>query len=101
MRFDIAGCHLLLLTIRRYSKKAKALIKRYNVEPKPLIIEVDLREDADVIKAQLHRLTGRATFPNIMIQARSIGGSDDIAQLHESGMLEVLLRTGGLNLGGP
>jgi len=84
-----------------YSKKAKALIQRYNVQPQPLIIEVDLREDADVIKAQLHRLTGRATFPNIIIQARSIGGSDDIEELHDAGLLAILLRTGGLSLGVP
>ena len=62
---------------------------------------LNLTEDADVIKAQLHRLTGRATFPNIMIQAHSIGGSDDIEELHATGMLEVLLKSGGLNVGGP
>lgn len=58
-------------------------------------------DDADIIKAHLHRLTGRATFPNVMIQTRSIGGADDVAQLHRDGMLEVLLRTGGVNVRGP
>jgi len=89
------------MTYCPYSTKAKALIERYNVQPQPLIIEVDLRDDADVIKAQLHRLTGRATFPNIIIQARSIGGSDDIEELHDAGLLAILLRTGGLSIGVP
>lgn len=31
------------MTGRRFSKKAKALIESMNIEPKPLIIEVDLR----------------------------------------------------------
>lgn len=59
-----------------------------------------LTEDADIIKAHLQRLTGRGTFPNVMIQTRSIGGADDIEELHRQGMLEVLLRTGGVNVRG-
>jgi len=74
-----------------YSKRAKALFEKLDVEPKPVIIEVDLREDADIIKAQLSRLTGRATFPNILLRSKSIGGFTDIQTLYESGQLLEML----------
>ncbi|KAF8322179.1 thioredoxin-like protein [Clavulina sp. PMI_390] len=85
-------------TYCQYSKKMKDLLQTLNVHPKPLIIEVDLRDDAAVIKAHLERLTGRATFPNLIIQGHSIGGWDDIDDLHRQGMFEVLLRSGGIDV---
>jgi hypothetical protein len=36
----------------------------------------------------LAALTGRRTVPNIMINAQSLGGSDDIAQMDAEGTLE-------------
>jgi hypothetical protein len=36
----------------------------------------------------LASLTGRRTVPNIMINAQSLGGSDDIARMHAEGTLE-------------
>lgn len=35
----------------------------------------------------LTSLTGRRTVPNIMINAQSLGGSDDIARMHADGTL--------------
>ena len=35
----------------------------------------------------LATLTGRKTVPNIMINARSLGGGDDIARMHSDGTL--------------
>ncbi|KAF9520325.1 hypothetical protein BS47DRAFT_1287228, partial [Hydnum rufescens UP504] len=74
-----------------FSKRAKALIEQYDITPKPLIIEVDLRDDGDIVKAELGRLTGRSTFPNILVHSKSIGGSDDLAALHASGALKGIL----------
>ena len=36
----------------------------------------------------LASLTGRSTVPNIMINAQSLGGGDDVARMHEEGILE-------------
>jgi hypothetical protein len=44
----------------------------------------------------LSSLTGRRTVPNIMINAQSLGGSDDVAHLEQEGRLEKeILRMGG------
>ncbi|KAL1680453.1 thioredoxin-like protein [Schizophyllum commune] len=80
-----------------YSKRAKRLLtKTYLLEPPPAIVEVDLREDGVQIKQLLSRLTGRATFPNVIVRGRSIGGSDDVHRLHAEGALETILKEAGV-----
>jgi len=75
-----------------YSKGAKAIFDILDVEPKPVIIEVDLREDADIVKSQLGRLTGRDTFPNILLRFKSIGGFTDVQAMYDSGELFKMLK---------
>ncbi|KAH7339797.1 thioredoxin-like protein [Rhizoctonia solani] len=82
-----------------YSKRAKNLLSSLNLKPAPYVIEVDLRSDSDTVKALLMRLTGHGTFPNVLVRRKSIGGSDDLAQLHESGELVPLLATAGVKAG--
>ena len=57
-------------------------------------------EDADIVKKQLHRLTGRATFPNILLRSKSIGGFADIHALYESGQLRKMLEDEGITVRG-
>ena len=56
--------------------------------------------DADAIKAILTRLTNHATFPNVFIAEKSLGGSDDLERLHESGELTKLLTAAGVDIKG-
>lgn len=74
-----------------YSQKAKNIFSLYNINPRPFIIEVDERDDADEVKQTLIKFTYQSTFPNIFINGRSIGGSEDLAIMHISGRLEELL----------
>lgn len=55
--------------------------------------------DADIVKALLMRLTGHGTFPNVIVKRKSIGGSDDLARLHEDGELVPLLAAAGVKTG--
>ncbi|KIX93057.1 uncharacterized protein Z520_11330 [Fonsecaea multimorphosa CBS 102226] len=95
-----------------YSKRAKALLlETYSISPAPYVVELDLmttpvpkphvaEEDDDAPAPTLGRklqdllatLTGRRTVPNIMINAQSLGGSDDIAKMHMEGTLEEEIR---------
>ncbi|KAH8993503.1 thioredoxin-like protein [Lactarius akahatsu] len=81
-----------------FSQRAKELILRYDLVPPPKIIEVDLRDDGDFIKAVLTRLTGRNTFPNVILRGKSIGGSDDIAAMHKDGRLRQVFEKAGLQV---
>ncbi|OAP60740.1 hypothetical protein AYL99_05742 [Fonsecaea erecta] len=95
-----------------YSKRAKTLLlETYSITPAPYVVELDLMttpvpkphdadEDDDAPVPTLGRklqdllatLTGRRTVPNIMINAQSLGGSDDIAKMHMEGTLEDEIR---------
>jgi len=81
-----------------YSKRAKDILAQYDLVPQPKIIEVDLRDDGDFIKAVLTRLTGRSTFPNVILHGESIGGSDDITTMHKDGRLRQLFENAGLTV---
>lgn len=58
-----------------------------------------LADDGDFIKAVLTRLTGRSTFPNVIIHGKSIGGSDDITAMHKDGQLRQLFENVGFTVG--
>ncbi|KAL0956854.1 hypothetical protein HGRIS_002962 [Hohenbuehelia grisea] len=83
-----------------YSKRAKALLEQYDLSPPPKIVEVDLRSDGHIIKQLLMRLTDRGTFPNVVVQGKSIGGSDDVADLHAEGRLKGFLEAAGVSVRG-
>ncbi len=102
----------------RYSSSAKKLLESYNLQPPPKIIEVDLRgkihfhgyvltvfhsffflsEDGPVIKEILTRLTHHSTFPNIIVKGKSIGGSDNLRDMHKQGALENIFLGAGAKL---
>lgn len=57
-----------------------------------------LADDGDFIKAVLTRLTGRSTFPNVILHSESIGGSDDITAMHKDGQLRPLFENAGFTV---
>jgi hypothetical protein len=60
------------------------------------VVELDIHPLGKQLQAYLGPLTGRKTVPNILIQAKSIGGGDDIARLDETNkLIETVLRMGG------
>ncbi|KAI0067162.1 thioredoxin-like protein [Artomyces pyxidatus] len=83
-----------------YSARAKQVLELYDLAPAPSVIEVDLREDAATIKALLTRLTARSTFPNVILNGKSLGGSDNIWDLHQSGQLRKVLEAAGMRVRG-
>jgi len=83
-----------------FSRKAKDILARYDLSPPPKIIEVDLRDDGDFIKAVLTRLTKRATFPNVILRGKSIGGADDISAMHRDGHLRQVFEKAGFKVRG-
>ena len=73
-----------------YCQRAKALLKQRGVASMEEIrLDVDPSQRADMI-----RLTGRYTVPQIFIGGRHVGGSDDLAALDRSGQLDPMLEAG-------
>jgi glutaredoxin len=100
-----------------YSKRAKKLLlETYTITPAPYVVELDLMtekvpaskkasdDDDEPIQPTLGKkvqdllatLTGRRTVPNIMINAQSLGGSDEVTRMDGDGtLIEMIKKMGG------
>lgn len=57
----------------------------------PHVVELDQREDGSNIQDALGHIVGRRTVPQVFIDEKHIGGSDDTLEAYESGELAKLL----------
>lgn len=71
-----------------YCTRARALLKSKGVED---VEEYDITMGGPRRAEMLERSNGRTTVPQIFIDGRHIGGSDDLAELDRAGGLEPLL----------
>ncbi|XP_060169494.1 glutaredoxin-C4 [Lycium barbarum] len=72
-----------------YCRKAKAVFKE--LKQKPYVIELDERDDGWSIQDALSEMVGRRTVPQVFINGKHIGGSDDTVDAYENGELAKLL----------
>ncbi|KAF2866419.1 thioredoxin-like protein [Massariosphaeria phaeospora] len=71
-----------------HSKKAKhILLDLYKIVPEPFVVELDQHPLGPKLQNTLAESTGRRTVPNVLIIGKSIGGGDDIQELHMSGKI--------------
>jgi glutaredoxin 3 len=73
-----------------YCARAKALLGAKKVE----FEEYDVGGDAAKRQEMLGRANGRHTVPQIFIDGRHVGGSDDLAALDRGGRLDPMLAGG-------
>lgn len=83
-----------MATIEIYTKafcpfctRAKALLSQKQADFK----EIDITMDSQLRAAMIARAGGRTTVPQIFIDGRHIGGSDDLVALDARGGLDPLL----------
>ena len=70
-----------------YCDRAKALLARKGVS----FQEVDAPHGSAARRSAVERSGGRTTVPQIFIDGRSIGGSDELAALNRAEQLDSLL----------
>ena len=70
-----------------YCSRAKKLLADKGVEFEEYEISMDAPKRAEMIQ----RASGRHTVPQIFIDGRHVGGSDDLAALERDGKLDPLL----------
>jgi glutaredoxin 3 len=68
-----------------FCRVAKALLEKRNVP----YAEVNLAKDASG-RAELVRLTGMMTFPQVVIDGRTVGGYQELAHIDRAGGLAEL-----------
>ncbi|KAL1813911.1 hypothetical protein ACET3Z_023976 [Daucus carota] len=74
-----------------YCRKAKSVFKELNQVP--YVVELDERGDGWNIQSSLGQLYGKRTVPQVFINGKHLGGSDDTVAAYESGELAKLLGT--------
>lgn len=62
-------------------------MKKYTIEPAPFVVELDKHDLGPQLQEALKEKTGRKTVPNVLINGVSIGGGDEVVELHQSGEL--------------
>ncbi|XP_010420888.1 PREDICTED: glutaredoxin-C4 [Camelina sativa] len=72
-----------------YCRKAKSVFRE--LDQVPYVVELDEREDGGSIQSALGEIVGRRTVPQVFINGKHIGGSDDTVDAYESGELAKLL----------
>ncbi|XP_031388643.1 glutaredoxin-C3 isoform X1 [Punica granatum] len=72
-----------------YCMRAKLIFSELREQPH--VVELDLREDGSEIQRALLDLTGRRTVPQVFVNGKLVGGSDDLTAAFMSGQLQKLL----------
>jgi len=72
-----------------YCQRARALLQAKGMQ----FEEIDVEEQPEK-RAEMITRSGRSTVPQIFIDERHVGGSDDLYALDAAGGLDPLLRTG-------
>jgi glutaredoxin 3 len=72
-----------------YCSRAMKLLASKGVEPE----EYDITMGGDKRRVMIERAGGRSTVPQVFIDGKHIGGSDDLAALDARGGLDPLLAT--------
>jgi len=67
--------------------RAKSLLKSKGVD----VIDIPAAANPEKRREMNERSGGRNTFPQIFIDGKHVGGSDDLAALERSGKLDALL----------
>ncbi|KAH8394921.1 hypothetical protein KR222_010586 [Zaprionus bogoriensis] len=69
-----------------YCSMAKEQFRKLKVEM--VVVELDLRADAEEIQAVLGEITGARTVPRCFINGKFVGGGTDIKRLYDQGTLQ-------------
>ncbi|XP_047312430.1 glutaredoxin-C3 [Impatiens glandulifera] len=72
-----------------YSLRAKNVFNK--LQEKAFVVELDLRDDGYKIQDVLLEMVGRRTVPQVFVNGKHIGGSDDLKVAVENGELQNLL----------
>jgi glutaredoxin 3 len=73
-----------------YCWRAKRLLNKKGIA----FVEIDLWQEPQRRPEMIERAGGRRTVPQLFVDGRAIGGSDELAALESSGALDAMLGSG-------
>ncbi|KAF9462437.1 hypothetical protein BDZ94DRAFT_1165919 [Collybia nuda] len=82
------------------SREIKTMLKKMNIRPAPTIIDVDIRDDAEVLMPMMSRLTSALEFPILLVGGKYVGSIEDIRAMDKSGELRKAISASGAVIDG-
>jgi glutaredoxin-related protein len=82
------------------SRELKSILHKLNLYPSPTIIDVDVRDDAEILYPVLKRLLPFSELPVLLIGGRAVGSTKEVHELENSGELQALITASGSTIGG-
>jgi glutaredoxin-related protein len=76
------------------------MLKKLNLRPAPTIIDVDIRDDAEVLTPIISRLTSAPELPVLLVGGEYIGSIEDIRAMDKSGELRKVISASGALIDG-
>ncbi|GLB37405.1 putative expressed protein [Lyophyllum shimeji] len=77
------------------SREVKAMLAKMDLRPAPTIIDVDIRDDAEVLEPIIKRLSSSSDLPVLLIGGKPVGSMKEIRLLDKSGELRKLVAASG------
>ncbi|KAJ6594485.1 hypothetical protein B0H19DRAFT_1095738 [Mycena capillaripes] len=100
---DVWSRNPVLLYGKFYSpatRELKSILSDMNLRPPPFIMDVDTRDDVEVLAPILARLTGSSDLPILLISGKPVGSMTQIREMLASGDLQRLIKSSGAVIGG-
>ncbi|KAJ7162117.1 hypothetical protein C8R46DRAFT_1103560, partial [Mycena filopes] len=100
---DVWARNPVLLYGKLYSpatRELKAILSDMNLRPPPFIMDVDVRDDVEVLAPMLARLTESPELPVLLIGGQPVGTLAQIRAMVASGELKRLVNAAGAVIGG-
>ncbi|KAF9479730.1 hypothetical protein BDN70DRAFT_878490 [Pholiota conissans] len=82
------------------SREIKSVLSQLHLRPDPTIIDVDIRDDSEILTAMLKRLTGVTELPVLIIGGKPVGSLEEVKALEKSGELSKLVTEAGALING-
>jgi glutaredoxin-related protein len=82
------------------SRELKGILNDLNLYPSPTIIDVDVRDDVEILIPVLQRLLPFPELPVLLIGGRAVGSIEEVRELEKSGELQILISTAGSTVDG-
>jgi len=76
------------------------MLNNLNLKPPPTIIDVDIRDDAEILVPMLKRLLPFPDLPVLLIGGIAVGSIEEVRELEKDGELQKLITASGSAIGG-
>ncbi|KAF8203836.1 hypothetical protein BJ912DRAFT_214849 [Pholiota molesta] len=82
------------------SREIKSILSQLYLRPEPTIIDIDVRDDTEILTPMLKRLTGFSELPVLIIGGTPVGSLEEVKALQLSGELSKMITEAGALVNG-